>query len=442
MTALNDEAVGVASRALALGVLLGVERGGRSDRLLDGALCTSRLEARDRRLATEIVYGTLRRQATLDRTLARFCDQSFERLEPLVRCTLRLAAYQCAFLKSVPARAAVFASVEVVKERRPRAAGLVNGVLRAWLRAGAMLDEGDGSLASRLDVPPWLAQRWLNRYGEAATEVWWRAALEPAPRALRVHPRVLSTTAALALLSEAGVVAQRSPATDQCVRVLGSLAACDAVRQGLITPRSEASQLVTGLLPPGPGWTVDACAGRGGKSVQLAEAGAPRVLALDIDKAQLADARAAAAGAATPEVQIACADLTGEFPVRGRFDRILVDAPCSGLGTVRRHPEIKWRLDASRLDNLARRQSQLLSRAVEALAPGGLILYVTCSTEPEENDAVIKAVTCLYHDVQVEHLEFDSVTDAIGVDGYFRTYPVAPELDGFFAALLRRAPEG
>ncbi|HJO04038.1 MAG TPA: transcription antitermination factor NusB [Acidobacteriota bacterium] len=440
---MSGEVVGVASRALALGVLLGVERGGRSDRLLDAALRASTLEPRDRRLATEIVYGALRRQATLDRTVTRFCDQPFPRLEPVVRCALRLAAYQCAYLKSVPPHAAVFASVEATKQRLPRAAGLVNGVLRAWLRAGALLDEGDGSLAARLDVPAWLAQRWLARYGEVATERWWRAALEPAPRALRIHPRKLSTTAALEMLDDAGVVAEPSPAVDSCVRVGGgSLAGCDAVRQGLMTPRSEASQLVTELLPPGDGWTVDACAGRGGKSVQLAEAGAPGVLAIDIDVAQLADAEAAASRAATPEVRAVCADLTSAFPVRRRFDRILVDAPCSGLGTVRRHPEIKWRLDASRLGGLARRQRQLLSSAVATLEPGGVVLYVTCSTEPEENDAVIDAVMRSCPDVRAQPLEGASLAAAIGDDGYFRTYPGEPQLDGFFAALLRREPRG
>ena len=443
MSGVADEVAGVASRALALGVLVGVERGGRSDRLLDVALRASQLEQRDRRLATELVYGSLRRQATLDRTIARFCDQPFSRLEPVVRCTLRLAAYQCAYLTSVPSHAAVFASVEAVKERRPRAAGIVNGVMRAWLRAGAALDEGDGSLAARLDVPPWLAQRWLARYGEAATEAWWQAALEPAPRALRVHPRVLSTEAALAMLGEAGIEADKSPIDDNCVRLGGgSLSGCDAVSQGLMTPRSEASQLVAGLLPPGQGWTVDACAGRGGKSVQLAEAGAAGVLALDLDAVLLADAGAAAARAAVPEVRTACADLTSELPVRGQVDRILVDAPCSGLGTVRRHPEIKWRLDAGRLAGLARQQRRLLSRALAVLAPGGLLLYVTCSTEPEENEAVIETVLPSHPDIRRQALAVDSVADVIGAEGYFRTYPPRPELDGFFAALLRRAPAG
>jgi 16S rRNA (cytosine967-C5)-methyltransferase len=440
MSRLDGEVAGVASRALALGVLVGVERGGRSDRLLDAALRASQLESRDRRLATEIVYGSLRRQGTLDRTIAKFCDQPFSRLQPVVRCTLRLAAYQCAYLTSVPSHAAVFASVEAVKRRRPQAAGIVNGVMRAWLRAGALLDEGDGSLAARLDVPPWLAQRWLARYGEAATEAWWQAALDPAPRALRVHPRVLSTDTALTMLGDAGIEAERSPTIDYCVRVgAGSLAACDAVHQGLMTPRSEASQVVAGLLPTGDGWTIDACAGRGGKSVQLAEAGAPRVLALDVDAAQLATAGTAAASAAVPEVHTVCADLTSAVPVLGQLDRILVDAPCSGLGTVRRHPEIKWRIDAGRLAGLARRQRRLLSRALAALAPGGLLLYVTCSTEPEENEAVIEAVLRSRPDVRPEALEVDSLAEAIGVDGYFRTYPLQPDLDGFFAVLLRRA---
>ncbi len=440
---MGREALGVACRELALGVLVGVERGGRSDRLLDIALSASALGDRDRRLATEIVYGPLRRQATLDRTLARHCNQPWGRLEPVVRCALRLAAYQCAFLRSVPPHAAVFATVEALKQRRRRAAGLVNGVLRAWLRAGATVDPGDGSLAARLDIPPWLAARWIRRHGEPAAEAWWQAALEPAPRALRVHRRVVSTPQALEQLEAAGIEAEPSPTLDHCIRVTaGSLAGCDAVHQGLVTPRSEAAQMVTGLLPPGAGWTIDACAGRGGKSIQLAESGAAGVLALDIEPRSLADTTAAASRAGTPEVLPACADLTATLPVQGRVDRILLDAPCSGLGTVRRHPEIKWRLDADRLPGLARRQRQLLTRALATLATGGLLLYVTCSTEEEENEAVIAAVVGAHGDVRTEAFDLAAVggpaVDAIGDDGFFRTYPTMPWLDGFFAVLLRR----
>ncbi len=433
----------MASRELALGVLAGVEHGGRSDRLLDTALGGSELGDRDRRLATEIVYGPLRRQATLDRTLERHCNQPLSRLEPVVRCALRLAAYQCAFLRSVPPHAAVFATVEAVKRRHRKAAGLVNGVMRAWLRAGAELDQGDGSLAARLDVPPWLASRWIRRYGAATTEAWWRAALEPAPRALRVHPRVLSMPQAIEQLADAGVEAEPSSVVRHCVRVLsGSLAGCDAVPQGLMTPRSEAGQLVTELLPAGNGWTIDACAGRGGKSVQLAEDGARRVLALDIDPRSLVDARASASGAGTREVHPVCADLTATAPVYGEVDRILVDAPCSGLGTVRRHPEIKWRLDAGRLTGLARRQRQLLARGLETLRPGGFLLYVTCSTEKEENEAVVEAVLREHGGVRNVGLEPGALAGAINADGRLRTYPMHTELDGFFAALLQREPKG
>ena len=503
---------GLGARLLALDVLLAVELGGRSDRELDRALGSSALDGRDRRLVTEIVYGTLRRQGSLDQSLAPFCSRPLTGLDPVVRVALRIGLYQCSFLHSVPAHAAIDRTVEALKRRARRATGLVNAVLRSWLRAaekrgrsagapspstGAHVAPVDPPPSVQLDTPTWLAQRWHHRYGVDRSTTWWAAALAPPVVALRIHPEVAAADATTASSAEAdagdssiadasvaalvdalatsGVTAEPSPWSTGALRLDGGMAAALASpvhNSGVFSPRSEAAQLVTELLaPPAAGeWTLDVCAGRGGKAVQLAEAG-HRVLALDVNHERLRHchnaARRAGVGArvhsvraavgrsrpdpsglgegrgllAPPEESVASKS-TATVPIAEAFEgfsRILVDAPRSGIGTVRRHPEIKWRLESSALERHAAKQLGILCATLELLAAGGELLYVTCSTEPEENEEVVQSALQAVAGIELVDLRERAVhAELVGVDGFVRTYPDHPELDGFFAACLRR----
>ena len=295
------------ARRVALDVLIATETGARSDRALDRALSGFAGDRRDRRFATAMVYGVLRRQRTLDRTVAPHCRRPLESLDPAIRTALRLGVYQCAFLRSTPPHAAVDRTVEALKPIRRGGSGLVNAVLRSWLRAGGQLDEGGAGLADRFELPGWLAERWEAR-GEGAAG-WLAETLRPAPIVVRPYLRRISVARSLGVLRSAGHAAERSAWVPQAIRLRdGAALDSDLLRDGLARPRGEGAQLVAELLPPCDGWVLDACAGRGGKAIQLAERGARRVVAVDRDRDRLRACAKAVVEAATPEVVPVVAD--------------------------------------------------------------------------------------------------------------------------------------
>jgi 16S rRNA (cytosine967-C5)-methyltransferase len=428
------------ARSVALKVLTGVERGGRSDRLLDRWLRAASLEPRDRALATEIVYGSLRRQGALDACMREHVNRPLGELDPRVRSGLRMGAYQVLHLRSVPPHAAVDRTVAAVKALGSRGGGLVNAALRSWLRAGGEPAPAHDD-AGRWNVPQWIAERWATRYGRKRAGRWFESALEPPVAALRVHPRRALLEEVVAGLAAADVVALPSAWCPDALRLnAGRVVDTAAFRDGSVTPHSEAAQLVADLLSPGHGPVLDACAGRGGKAVQLLERQiGSSLVALDLHRARLRDARRAAGSAGLDGLHVVQADAGAALPLACEFQRILLDVPCSGLGTLRRHPEIRWRVRPRQLKDLAQQQRRILDRCLSQLAPGGELLYVTCSTEPEENEEVVAAVLERRADCRALPLRAEGpVESLIGEDGFLRTYPDEPDLDGFFAALLTR----
>jgi len=432
---------GHAVRNVALRVLSRVENGRRSDRSLDQVLARHELDARDRALCTEIVYGTLRRQRTLDRTLAPYCKRRLDALDVPVRVALRMAAYQSAYLGSVPPHAAVHRSVEALKRMLPRATGLANAVLRAWLRGGGKTDAGDGSLGQRFDLPDWLAERWRERLQDGG-EAWLEATLRPPQTYLRVSPARTTPEEVVARLEAADGIAEvgtRSPGSVQVLdarrEAIGAL-----IEDGAAVPRSEAAQIVTGFLATDTTPVLDACSGRGGKARQLAESGG-LVVAIDNHRQRLVDSRELAARTAAGQLGWVHADLEAGVPLRRRFARILVDVPCSGLGTIRRHPEIKWHTTPARLQRHAAKQRAILRACLGQLEVGGYLLYVTCSTEPEENEQLVDAVLAVVPGIERQPL--NGVPHGCLVDerGDVRTYPADPDLDGFYAARLTRSAD-
>lgn len=429
---------GHAVRTAALRVLMRVERGRRSDRSVDEVLSASRLPPRDRGLVTEIVYGTLRRQRSLDRTLGAHCDRPLEDLDAPVRVTLRMAMYQSAFLRSVPPHAAVHRSVEALKRVRPRAVGFANAVLRAWLRAGGEIDGGDGSVADRYELPDWLASRWDARFGGDA-HAWLEASLLPAAVEIRVQPWRGGAETVAARLREGGAEVTPSSRVPGCLRVDGG--AREVLRElfdaGTAVPRSEGAQLVTGLLAPHGEWVLDACSGRGGKARQLAEGGL-RVVCMDIDHERLRQSVALAARGEAPGLAWVRADLCRAAPLRAAVPDALVDVPCSGLGTIGRHPEIKWRVQPQQLEAFGARQQRILCEVAAHLAPSGTLLYITCSTEPEENEQVVEAALSETEGLRRDPFEAPPPGCRIDASGDLRTFPQDPGLDGFYVARLTR----
>jgi 16S rRNA (cytosine967-C5)-methyltransferase len=320
------------ARTLAFDILRKVESGGyASDLLLERA---GGLDSRDAGLATEIVFGVLRYQAQLDYLITLYSGRP-RKLDPEVRLALRMGIYQLRYLERVPAHAAVKESVELVRRaRKTSAAGFVNAVLRQTDRDAVEWPSREIALS----CPEWLLARWERQYGEAAAEAIARAALEE-PGKYRHGERF----------------------------------------------QDIGSQSIVPLLEIEPGQRVlDVCAAPGNKTAQAVEAGA-RVTAADLHFHRITQVR----GITADLVQL---DATRPLPFPAAFERVLVDAPCSGTGTLARNPEIKWRLKPADLADLAGRQRAILTNALAVLAPGGRLVYATCSLEAEENRAVVEEV--------------------------------------------------
>jgi 16S rRNA (cytosine967-C5)-methyltransferase len=351
------------ARTAAFDVLLGVERGAHADDLLREH--TRDLTSRDAALAYELAFGVLRRRAQLDFLIRHFSARDPARLDPQVRIALRIGLYQLRFLERVPAHAAVSESVDLVKRaRKASAAALVNAVLRK--ATGEMPPWPDRP--TRLSMPVWLLERWDRFYGPDVADKMARTALDPPHTWVRFcgdHP-------------PEGVILE--PATD----VAGAWRLIAGEPAGLRI-QDISSQAIVPLLELRPGLSfLDLCAAPGNKTAQALEYGVSAI-ACDISPARLAPLKSLGC----PLVVL---DATCPLPFRRRFDRILLDVPCSGSGTLARNPEIKWRLRPEDLPLFHDRQVRMLRCALEALAPGGLLVYSTCSLEPEENEQVLEEV--------------------------------------------------
>ncbi|MBI4560645.1 MAG: 16S rRNA (cytosine(967)-C(5))-methyltransferase RsmB [Candidatus Rokubacteria bacterium] len=390
------------ARVEALRILCRVEEDRAfADLALEAALERARLPARDRALTTELVYGTLRWQRRLDWILAPHCRRKLERLDPWVRNLLRLTAYQLQFLYKVPAWAAVNEAVALAKHRgHGAAAPFINAVLRSLAREGGasppLPDDPVEAVATRLAFPSWLARRWVHRLGVDQAERLMMALDERPPATVRVNLlRCSPDGLARRLLEEEEVSSSpTSFAPDGLVlEDPGPAFKFKTFKEGWFTVQDEASILIGHLLAPRPGETVaDVCAAPGTKTTHLAELmeNRGRLIAMDPHAARLKLVPKAAhrLGVGIVECHVGRAEaLAPKF--EGRCDRVLVDAPCSNLGVIRRHADVKWRCGEVALKPLAANQRQILEAAAAMVKPGGILVYATCSLEPEENEEVV-----------------------------------------------------
>ena len=379
------------ARRAAFDILLRVEtEGAFSDELLHSAR-TESLDERDRALVFELVLGCLRRQGELDDWIARLSRRGPGQLDVEVRVALRLGCYQLGFLSRVPAHAAVSESVELVRRARKRsAAGLVNAVLR---RAAAAPREEAAS--PERSHPEWLYQRWKEHFGEEALRAFAEANLETPRTYLRLNPR-LPFEETIDRLRAQGVETEPTELSGCRVVARGRASATECFLRGRVSIQDISSQMVVPLLDPRPGLSfLDVCAAPGGKTRQAVELildGEGRLEAPTV----ACDLHFHRFGAMGPAPAWAfdrlVADARNPLPFRRLFDRVLVDAPCSGTGTLARNPEIKWRLKPDDLEDLPAKQRRILSNALDCLAPGGVLVYSTCSVEPEENRQVVERV--------------------------------------------------
>jgi 16S rRNA (cytosine967-C5)-methyltransferase len=435
-----------------------VQRAGAyADVLLGATLGRSALSAGDRAFATELVQGTLRWRGRIDFLLAKLLDRDLDRLEPLVATALRLGAYQIVFCERVPATAAVDESVRCIRAAGvERATGLVNAVLRrlatehASIELPSLEDDPAGHLTHALSLPAWLAARWLDAHGPQDAAALARASNRVPPLVARANTLRATRDALLAELGERWPdAAPCAFARDGIVLGRRGNAVLDpAFLDGRLTVQDEASQLVVALLDPRPGEAVlDACAAPGGKATAIAErvGRTGRVLATDRNPRRLDLVRRHARRLGIEN--LACLQRDATRPLRdlaadAPFDRVLVDAPCSGLGTLRRNPDARWRVGPGDVARLAEAQLAILESAAGTVRPGGVLVYSTCTLLREENEEVVAAFLkrAPGFDLTPAAGASDEVRPLLDAEGFLRCLPHVHDTDGFFAARMERRP--
>ncbi|WP_298273055.1 16S rRNA (cytosine(967)-C(5))-methyltransferase RsmB [Geobacter sp.] len=441
-------------RRSAYEILLRVERDRAfAEPLIDRELARGGLCGPDRGLLTELVYGVLRRQGSLDHLVDTFSATKSGKLERSVLLILRLGLYQLFHLDRIPVSAAVNESVNLAKEVAPRAAGLINAVLRRADRereAVVWPDPGRdpvGYLALRHSHPRWIVEGWLDQLGFAEAELLARAMAEPAPLTVRVNTLRSNRDELRALFREGGVASEPTPYSPDGLRILSRTAVTllPGFGEGLFTVQDEASQLASRFLAPSPGDRVlDVCAAPGGKTTHLAQLMENRgeILAGDVSEKKLRRIGESVARLGATIVRTAPLDASSPAALadHGPFDRILVDAPCSGLGVLRRNPEGKWWKEPGDLARIVATQRAILDAVAPRLVPGGVILYSTCSTTLAENEGVVEDFLSRCDDFVLEDLNafFPELAELFTVRGFFRSWPHRHGMDGFFAARLRK----
>jgi 16S rRNA (cytosine967-C5)-methyltransferase len=407
--------------------------------------------AREGRLAAEIAHGVVRHLTRIDWLIAHYAGKAPAKIVPAALTVVRIGVYQLVFMPSIPRYAAVSESVSLAREVVPRAAGFVNWLLRRVGPEAAELPRRDafGSeeawLAASHSFPAWMVRRWIRRFGPGETARLLAALnLHPAP-GVRVNLAAAGVAEIEAALRAAGfetTPGRYAPAA-LSVRGAGRLTELGAFTAGQIYLQDESSQLAPLALAPRPGERIlDACAGVGGKSTHLAEitGDAATIVAVDQDASRLAGLQQNARRRGFHRIECRRGDLLDPALLAGeRFDAVLLDAPCSGLGTIPRHPELKWVKRASDPVRLAALQGRLLARAAALLAPGGRIVYSTCTTEPEENELLVKGFLAdrpAFRVARPSPGAIANLEELLTPEGYLRTWPHRHGIGGAFIALL------
>lgn len=442
-------------RELAVEILLKVEKkNAYADILLDHSLKKASLSSRDRALLTQLVYGALRWRGRIDWYLSQFLHRSLSGTNAYIRNLLRLTLYQLLFLDKVPDYAAVNEGVELAKRYGgARAGGLVNGVVRRILREKDKLPDPDPKddailyLSVRWSHPDWLVKKWLGYFGREETESLLKADNQESPLTLRANRLKGDREGLREKLRARGFNAAPTPWSPQGIQ-LKSAAAADRLpgfQEGFFQVQGEASQLIGYLVDPQPGERLlDGCGAPGGKTTHLAELMGDNgeLIVTDISVKGLEKLKQNVQRLGLTSVRPFAVDvsrgLAGALALP--YDRILVDAPCSGLGTLRSHPEAKWQKDEQDIWRLSKLQKKIVRRLSSYLKPGGILVYATCTLTREENEGVVEDF--LDHE---KGFVLDNARDSLPREAkhmisgkYFLALPHKHNTDGFFAARMRK----
>lgn len=446
-------------RTIASEILVKVDRGESSDDLLEESMQKNSLIDLDKRLLTELVFGTLRWRILLDENLRKFSDRPLHQIDKHVLQVLRVGAYQLLKLDRIPESAAVDEAVKSVKRSKVhQASGFVNGVLRNLSRSKTKPENKEPKLSS-LDFkeiatifshPKWMVDRWLRRFGFDQTVIICRANNVPPPTTIRVNLLAITKPGFLKKLegelakdqiightkiSPQGIMLKRS----------GPISKLPGYAEGLFSVQDESSQLVAYALDPKPNEEIlDVCSAPGGKATHLAErmGNTGSILACDISAERLELENKNAARLKITNIKTKVHNAKKKFFTTTKFDRVLLDAPCTGSGVIRRHPEAKWNRIEAEIPKFRRTQISMLKNAASTLKDGGILVYSVCSINPEECEEVIYGLLETYKFFEIENLANilpASASSYVSDDGFFRSFPVQDGMDGFFIARLKKS---
>jgi 16S rRNA (cytosine967-C5)-methyltransferase len=430
---------------------------GRARNILDRTIREQRLVDPDKSFLTELVYGTIRWRGNLDWMMGQFIPNSkLKKLQPEIVEILRLGLYQLFFLDSVPDHAAVNESVRLAKKHGyDGVSGLVNAVLRRAIRDRSRISYPDvqsdpvGHTSARYSHPKWMVRRWIERYGVNETIQLCSANNLRAPLYIRTNILKTSRDHLINSLQEDGATATASCNLSESINAIelpSSINKLSSYRLGWFQVQDESSMLASHILDPRPGdIVIDACAAPGGKTTHIAELMQNRgkILAFDTDARRLPLVLKSCQRLGITIVKALEADtrnLDNRLPVE-KADRVIVDAPCTGLGVLRRNVEARWRRTPDQLGKFPELQYAILASAARHVKPGGVLVYCTCTIEPEENQQVVARFLSTHSQFQAESvLPFLPaelrVKCLVTEEGYMQTYPHLHDMDGFFAARM------
>ncbi|HWI52061.1 MAG TPA: 16S rRNA (cytosine(967)-C(5))-methyltransferase RsmB [Symbiobacteriaceae bacterium] len=423
---------------------------------LDAHLTRSKLEGRDRALATEIVYGVTRRRGTVDWAIGQVATRPIEQIDPYIRNVLRSAVYQVLYMERIPHSAAVDEAVNLARQYgHEGVAKFVNGVLRNFLRKLPTLPWPDpaadpvAALAVQHSHPEWLVESWSERFGTEDAVKLMEASNRIPPLTIRVNTLKATREAVAEALEAEGVKTEPTPHSPfgLIIHELTSASHLDklkSMKAGLFTVQDESSMLVGPVVAPQPGQTViDVAAAPGGKTTHMAQLmeNQGKIIAVDVHahKIDLVDQNARRLGATIIEGLCMDARELGQI-MTNRADAVLCDVPCSGLGTLARRPDARWRKTPEDVEQLVPIQQAILESAAQAVKPGGTLVYSTCTIEPRENQEMVEAFVAAHPDFAFDdirpYLPESLRGDARG--GYIQLLPHIHGTDGFFIARMTR----
>jgi len=406
----------------------------------------------ERGFMTELVYGVLENQIYLDYVIGQFSSTKLKKIHPMTLNILRMGLYQLLFLDKVPPSAAVNEAVNLAKKYAKASSGFVNGILRSVQRSGGdiPLPDPQKDLTDYLSVkyshPQWMVEALLKHLTPAFTAALLEANNETPPFNVRVNTLKTTVAQCIASLEEMGIQVEQSPHLPEALTLKGipQLQQIPLLKKGLIYIQDMGSMLISRVLDPQPGELVlDLCSAPGGKTTHLAQLmeNRGRIIARDIHphKVKLIAANAKAQGASVIEPQVFDATQLDHSLV-GQGDRVLIDAPCSGLGIIRRKPEIKYRKTLEDLGELNQLQLRILEQGAKYLKPGGTLVYSTCTIEPMENQGVVEVFLKSNPDFKLEDLgsAYPHLIPGEGHGAMIQLYPSIHGTDGFFMAKLKR----